>query len=111
MYVCVISPSVRHTLSSYKAISGPPQGLLTRGEEGKDDITQLSSSLFVYLHPFPSPPSLLFLLLSPLRLTFPEPSDAAVFIKGIWRKIRTPAKRVRDYLVLPPHPHPMLSLS
>lgn len=106
VYVCVISPSVRHTLSSYKAISGPPQGLLTRGEEGRDDITQLSSFLFVYLHPFPSPPSLLFLLLSPLRLTFPEPSDAAVFIKGIWCKIRTTAKRVRDYLVLPPSPSP-----
>lgn len=52
----------------------------------------------------PSTPSLLFLFLS-VGLTFPKPSDAAVFIKGTCCKIRTPAKRVRDYLVLPPPSH------
>lgn len=34
VYVCVISPPVRHTPSSYKAINGPPQGLLTMGGGG-----------------------------------------------------------------------------
>lgn len=110
--MCVISPPVRHTPSSYKAISGPPQGLLTGGGcgggGGGDDITQLSSFLFVYLHPFHS---FSFYSSSSLHgLTFPEPSDAAVFIKGICCKIRTPAKRVRDYLVLP-SPQPPLPTS
>lgn len=108
--VCVISPPVRHTPSSYKAISPPtpfPQGLLTPGWGGgaEDDITQLSSFLFVYLHPFHSFSSIP-LPLCTLGLTFPKPSDAAVFIKGICCKITTPAKRVRDYLVLPPTPTP-----
>ena len=97
-----------------------PRALLSRG---KHDIIKLSSSLSlsfslsflrcIYL-PFSVSPLLFFISLPP---SSPHPSSPRAeqsraeqsraercsdIIECIWCKIRTPAKQVRDYLVMPP---------
>lgn len=78
-----------------------PQALLTRG---KHDITKLSSTLlslflspFLYFSSSLQPP--------PHLLEHSRAEHSSDIIEGIWCKIRTPAKQVLDYLVMPPPPH------
>lgn len=88
-----------------------PRALLTRG---KHDIIKLSSSLSLS---FSSDISTFLSLSLPLFFISPPPSSphpsspraeqsraerCSNIIECIWCKIRTPAKQVRDYLVMPP---------